>query len=100
MFLLLKYPNVLPFLSILATFLLMLIPFWRSLKRREAAGDLVAVAVNEYKTSKACNACSNNLLTSMPNLKGRSVLICNTYKTLWQRDVNACKTMLSTSLSV
>lgn len=71
---LLKHPSVLPILSILTTFLLILIPFWRSLKRREAAEDITAVTVDEYKTSKACNACSNDLLTSMSELKGYSVL--------------------------
>ncbi|PHZ08201.1 uncharacterized protein RHIMIDRAFT_79151 [Rhizopus microsporus ATCC 52813] len=74
--------------------------FWRALKRRETAGDLIAVTIDEYKTSKVCNARNSDLLTSMPGLKGCSVQVCNICKALWQRDINACKNMLSISLSV
>ena len=74
--------------------------FWRALKRREAAGDLIAVTIDEYKTSKVCNACNNDPLARMSELKGCSVLVCKACKTLWQRDINACKNMLSISLSI
>ena len=62
---------------------------WRAVKRREAAGDLIAVTIDEYNTSKVCNACNNDPLAKMSELKGCSVLICN-----------ACKNMLSISLSI
>ncbi|ORE11873.1 hypothetical protein BCV72DRAFT_331883 [Rhizopus microsporus var. microsporus] len=74
--------------------------FWRALKRREAAGDLIAVTIDEYKTSKVCNACNSDSLTGMPGLKGCSIQVCSICKTLWQRDINACKNMLSISLSI
>ncbi|PHZ11920.1 uncharacterized protein RHIMIDRAFT_20477 [Rhizopus microsporus ATCC 52813] len=74
--------------------------FWRALKRREAARDLIAVTIDEYKSSKVCNACNNNPLARISGLKGCSILVCNTCKTLWQRDVSACKNMLSISLSI
>ena len=74
--------------------------FWRAVKRREAAGDLIAVTIDEYKTSKVCNACNNDPLARMSELKGCSVLVCKACKTLWQRDINACKNMLSISLSI
>ncbi|ORE09458.1 hypothetical protein BCV72DRAFT_201617 [Rhizopus microsporus var. microsporus] len=74
--------------------------FWRALKRRKASGDLIAVTIDEYKTFEVFNACNNDPLTSMSGLKGYSVQVCNICKTLWQRDINACKNMLSISLSV
>jgi hypothetical protein len=74
--------------------------FWRALKRREAAGELIAITIDECKTPKVCNACSSDLLARMSELKGCSVLVCNTCKTLWQQNVNACKNMLSTSLLI
>ncbi|ORE06452.1 hypothetical protein BCV72DRAFT_328887 [Rhizopus microsporus var. microsporus] len=74
--------------------------FWRALKRREAAGDLIAVTIDEYKSPKVCNACNNDPLARVSGVKGCSTLVCSTCKTLWQRDINACKNMLSISLSI
>ncbi|PHZ12739.1 uncharacterized protein RHIMIDRAFT_292050 [Rhizopus microsporus ATCC 52813] len=68
--------------------------------KKETAGDLIAVTIDEYKTSKVCNACNNDSLTSMPGLKGCSVQVCSICKALWQRDINACKNMVSISLSI
>ncbi|ORE17029.1 hypothetical protein BCV71DRAFT_265135 [Rhizopus microsporus] len=74
--------------------------FWRALKGRETAGDLIVVTIDEHKASKVCNACSNYPLTRTCELKGCSALVCSTCTILWQRDVNACKNMLSISLSI
>ncbi|ORE03476.1 hypothetical protein BCV72DRAFT_315350 [Rhizopus microsporus var. microsporus] len=77
-----------------------LVFFWRALKRREAAKDLIAVIIDECKTFKVCNACNNDPLTSMFGLKSRNVQVCNFCKALWQRGINACKDALPISLSV
>ncbi|KAI8973180.1 hypothetical protein BDF20DRAFT_945378 [Mycotypha africana] len=33
---------------------------WRALKRREAAGDLLTITIDEYKTSRICNNCQQS----------------------------------------
>jgi hypothetical protein len=73
---------------------------WRCLKKREAAGDLLVVPIDEFLTSQICNICKSRTLIDHPGVKGRSVLVCTTCNTLWQRDVNAAKNMMSISLSV
>ena len=73
---------------------------WRCLKKREAAGDLLVVTIDEFLTSQICNICKSRTLIGHSNVKGQSVLVCTTCNTLWQRDVNAAKNMMSISLSV
>ena len=73
---------------------------WRCLKKREAAGDLLVVPIDEFRTSRVCNRCVTRTLEKHPNVKGQSVLVCTTCNTIWQRDVNAAKNMMSISLSV
>jgi len=73
---------------------------WRALKKRERAGGLIAIIMDENKTSKICNNCRSTTLESASHIRGQSVLECKTCSTLWQRDVNAAKNMLSISMNV
>ena len=67
---------------------------WRFLKRREKEGDLLAIEIDEYKTSKNCYLCyGNKTLKEVEGTKGVSVKACNKCHTIWQRDVNAAKNM-------
>lgn len=72
---------------------------WRALKKRERDGGLIAVTIDEYKTSKACNNCQEINLESASHTHGYSVLVCKTCNTLWQRDVNAAKNMMTIAVS-
>jgi transposase-like protein len=74
--------------------------FWRTLKKREAAGDLIAVTIDEHKTSRICNYCKTDSLESVKGIRGSSILVCKTCKILWQRDINASKNMMSISLAI
>ncbi|GAA5817579.1 hypothetical protein MFLAVUS_011127 [Mucor flavus] len=69
-------------------------------KKREAAGDLLVVTVDEFKTSRICCRCGTDSLDGVAHVKGHSVLVCKTCNTLWQRDVNAAKNMMTISLSI
>lgn len=73
---------------------------WRCLKKKEAAGELLAISIDEYKTSRICCQCDSDSLSGISNVKGHSVLVCKTCNTLWQRDVNAAKNMMKISLSI
>jgi hypothetical protein len=73
---------------------------WKALKRREAEGGLLAVTIDEYKTSRLCSKCGTDSLGGLAHVKGHSVLVCKTCNTLWQRDVNASKNMMLISLSI
>jgi hypothetical protein len=73
---------------------------WRCLKKREAAGDLIVLPVDEYKTSRICSRCETDSLGDVACIKGHSVLLCKKCNTLWQRDINAAKNMMAISLSV
>lgn len=70
---------------------------WRCLKKREAAGDLLVVLIDEFLISKICK---NRTQIGYPNVKGQSVLVCTTCDTPWQRDVKTAKNMMFISLSV
>jgi hypothetical protein len=72
---------------------------WRALKKREAAGGLVAVTIDEFKTSKICNSCQDEALGPVKHIRGNSVLVCKACSTLWQRDVNAAKNMMDISIA-
>ena len=67
---------------------------WRALKKREKEGDLLAVTIDEFMTSRICNICYEDSLKKVDGVKGHSVLGCQNCKTLWQRDINAAKNML------
>lgn len=73
---------------------------WQCLKKREAAGDLMVIPIDEFKTSRICNKCLTDSLEAVKHVKCHSVLACKSCNTLWQRDINASKNILSTSLSV
>ena len=73
---------------------------WRSLKKREREGGLIAVTIDEYKTSRICNKCRSESLEAVSHTRGQGVLECKTCSTLWQRDVNAAKNMLSIGVDV
>ena len=73
---------------------------WRSLKKREREGGLIAITIDEYKTSKICNKCRSESLEAASHTRGQGVLECKTCSTLWQRDVNAAKNMLSIGVDV
>ena len=67
---------------------------WRALKKREKEGDLLAVTIDEFMTSRICNICFEDSLKKVDGVKDHSVLGCQNCKTLWQRDINAAKNML------
>ncbi|KAI8977188.1 hypothetical protein BDF20DRAFT_941593, partial [Mycotypha africana] len=64
---------------------------WRALKRREAAGDLLTITIDEYKTSRIFNNCCSNNLEALKTVPGQCILACKTCSKLWNRDVNAAK---------
>ena len=66
---------------------------WRAIKRREKEGDLIALEIDEFKTSKICSRCYGDSLKKVEGVKGQSVLGCTNCQTLWQRDINAAKNM-------
>lgn len=72
---------------------------WKTLKKQERENGLIAVIIGEFNTSKACNNCEKTILVPAKHTRGNSVLVCKTHNTLWQRDVNATKNMMSISLS-
>ncbi|KAI9268584.1 hypothetical protein EDC94DRAFT_514539, partial [Helicostylum pulchrum] len=55
---------------------------WRCLKKREAAGDLLVVPIDEFKTSRICNKYSTYSLNAAKYVKGQSVLVCKNCNTL------------------
>ncbi|KAI7873225.1 uncharacterized protein EV154DRAFT_556343 [Mucor mucedo] len=55
---------------------------WRSLKKREAACELIAITIDEYKTSKVCSQCYFDTLK------------------VWQSDVNAAGNMMIISKAI
>ncbi|KAI9470832.1 MAG: hypothetical protein EXX96DRAFT_585884 [Benjaminiella poitrasii] len=74
--------------------------FWRTLKKREAAGDLLVVIIDEYKTSRICNDCYIVSLKSLEGVSRQSILDCKSCSILWQRNVRAPKNMMSISISI
>ncbi|CEP14429.1 hypothetical protein [Parasitella parasitica] len=71
-------------------------------KTREAAGELIVLTIDEFKTSKTCSSCfdSNLGIVKTPYFKGNSVLACPKCKKVWQRDVNAAINMMTISRAV
>jgi len=74
--------------------------FYRTLKKREKEGELLVVPIDEFKTSRICNICKTDTLYKASHTRGYGVLVCKTCKTLWQRDVNASKNMMSIAPSI
>jgi hypothetical protein len=57
--------------------------------------------MDEFRTSIFCSKCHKRLENAKrktDNSKIHSVLVCNDCKTFWNRDVNACRNMLSLAL--
>ena len=73
-----------------------------ALKRRQAAGELIVLTIDEFKTSKTCSLCFSNDLkvVKTPGFRGNSVLTCSKCSKVWQRDVNAAANMMAISKSV
>jgi transposase len=74
--------------------------FYRTLKEREKESELLVVSIDEFRTSRICNICKTDTLYKASHTGGFGVLVCKTYKTLWQRDVNAFKNMMSIASSI
>ncbi|KAG2198248.1 hypothetical protein INT46_009027, partial [Mucor plumbeus] len=74
--------------------------FYRTLKKREKERELVVVSIDEFKTSRICNICKADTLYKASRTRGFGVLVCKTCKTLWQRDVNTSKNMMSIASSI
>lgn len=73
--------------------------FYKALKRRERNGDLVVVTIDEHLTSQICCKCMTRTLDVLSSIRGCSVLVCKTCRTLWQRDVNASLNMMKIAQS-
>ncbi|KAG0967070.1 hypothetical protein G6F25_006440 [Rhizopus arrhizus] len=73
-----------------------------TLKKREAAGELIVVTIDEFKTSKTCSSCffDDLKVVKTPGFKGKGVLSCSKCKKVWQRDVNAATNMMTISEAV
>ncbi|KAI9486999.1 MAG: hypothetical protein EXX96DRAFT_551469, partial [Benjaminiella poitrasii] len=56
--------------------------FYQALKKRERAGDLVAVTIDECLTSQVCSKCSTRILKKVSHAFGFSVLACTSCHTL------------------
>lgn len=44
-------------------------------ERRETAGDLMVIPIDEFKTSQNCSKCGADALESVIHVKGHSVLV-------------------------
>ncbi|OAD07614.1 hypothetical protein MUCCIDRAFT_104551 [Mucor lusitanicus CBS 277.49] len=73
---------------------------YENLKKREMAGDLIVILVDEYLTSQVCSSCSDRDLIKMPGVRGFSVLKCRNCHKKWQRDVNAARNIMKITYSV
>ncbi|KAG1307128.1 hypothetical protein G6F64_007054 [Rhizopus arrhizus] len=60
-----------------------------TLKKREAAGELIVVTIDEFKTSKTCSSCffDDLKVVKTPGFKGKGVLSCSKCKKFeWEKD--------------
>ncbi|KAI7864089.1 uncharacterized protein EV154DRAFT_488962 [Mucor mucedo] len=75
---------------------------WRSLKKREAAGELIAITIVEYETSKVYSQSyfDDLKVIKTPGFKGSKVLCCQKCEKVWQRDVNAARNMMIISKAI
>ncbi|KAH8548160.1 hypothetical protein BGW37DRAFT_507662 [Umbelopsis sp. PMI_123] len=62
---------------------------WKTLKRRERQGHLVAITIDEYLTSRTADGVSHH-----------SILVCDHCQILWQRDINAAKNMYGIAMAM
>lgn len=58
------------------------------------------VTINEFKISRICNHCKNDILKRVKDIHGAGVLGCETCNIIWQRGVNAAKNMMDISILV
>ncbi|KAI8972046.1 hypothetical protein BDF20DRAFT_888191 [Mycotypha africana] len=56
---------------------------WRALKRREAAGDILVITIDEYLTSRTYNNCRSNTVEALKTVPGRSTCLENLFDT-WE----------------
>ncbi|OAD71560.1 hypothetical protein PHYBLDRAFT_147304 [Phycomyces blakesleeanus NRRL 1555(-)] len=70
----------------------------KALKKRERNGGLVAVTIDEYNT-ETCNNCQAKNLAPANHTRSYSVQVCRICNTLWQRDVNDAKNMITIAFS-
>ncbi|KAI9486497.1 MAG: hypothetical protein EXX96DRAFT_549282 [Benjaminiella poitrasii] len=56
--------------------------FYQALKKRERAGDLMVVTIDEYLTSQVCSKCSARTLEKVSHVVDFSVLACTACHTL------------------
>ncbi|KAG1019468.1 hypothetical protein G6F26_010093 [Rhizopus arrhizus] len=56
-----------------------------TLKKREAAGELIVVTIDEFKTSKTCSSCffDDLKVAKPPGFKGKCILSCSKCKKVW-----------------
>ncbi|KAG0825657.1 hypothetical protein G6F18_010297 [Rhizopus arrhizus] len=60
-----------------------------TLKKREAAGELIVVTIDEFKTSKTCSSCffDDLKVVKTPGFKDKGVLSCSNCKKFgWEKD--------------
>ena len=77
--------------------------FYRILKKRKKEDELLVVPIEKLKSSRIFNICKTDTLHKASHTRGFGVLVCKTCKTcktLWQRDVNASKNMMSIASSI
>ena len=74
--------------------------FYRTLKKREKESELLVVPIDDFKTSRICNICKTDTLYKASHTRGFGVLAYKTCKTLWQRNVNASKNIMSIASSI
>ncbi|KAI7901703.1 uncharacterized protein BX663DRAFT_562168 [Cokeromyces recurvatus] len=75
---------------------------YTSSKKREAEGQLIAITIDEFKTSKTRNLCffDDLKIISTKSFKGVVVVCCKRCSKVWQRDSNAANNMMTISKSI
>jgi transposase len=73
--------------------------FYRTLKKHGKEGKLLVVPINGFKTPRFCNNCKTDTMYEASHTRGFDVLVCKICKTLWQRDVNTSKNIMSIASS-
>lgn len=75
---------------------------YRTLKSKEAEGQLIVITIDEYKTSKTCSLCFHDdvRIISSKTFRGVGVVSCSQCSKLWQRDSNAANNMMTISKSI
>ncbi|KAI7908326.1 uncharacterized protein BX663DRAFT_482514 [Cokeromyces recurvatus] len=74
---------------------------WCALKRREAAGQLITIIIDEFGTSKVCSRCQTLTLMPASPVTKLNVLTCSSCHTLLcQRDIDAFRNMMTISISI